>query len=115
MKGWSSLSYLKYQEDRLKQFLKKNTGMKVLTQVDFKITTPADDEDDEGNTERQVINIRSRRFEVLNTDDTSDTLIEMADDIQTQIGKPYLSSSNIAVDKRCKITIHYDKYNPTSG
>ena len=60
MKGWKGLSYLKYQEDRLKQFLNKNTGMKVLIQVDFEIITPADDEDDD--VERQVIKFRSRRF-----------------------------------------------------
>ena len=46
MKGLRGLSYLKYQEDRLKQFLNNNTGMKVLIQVGFKIITPDDDEDD---------------------------------------------------------------------
>ena len=96
MKGWKGLSYLKYQEDRRKQFLNKNTGMKVLTQVDFKILTPAGDGDDVG---RQVLKFRSRRFEVLNTDCISDTLIKMADDIQTQIDKSYLSSSDIAIDR----------------
>ena len=30
MKGFRGSSYLKYQEDRLKQFLNNNTGMKVL-------------------------------------------------------------------------------------
>ena len=60
-----------------------------------------------------MIKFRSKRFEVLNTDDISDMLIKMADDIETQIGKSYLSASNIAVDKIDKITIHYVKYNPT--
>ena len=36
MKGFKGLSYLKYQEDRFKQFLNNNTGMKVLIEVDFK-------------------------------------------------------------------------------
>ena len=112
MKGLRGLSYLKYQEDRLKQFLNINTGLKVLIQVDFKITHPGD-EDDEGNAERQVVKFRSRRFEVLNTDDISDTLIEMADGIEAQIGKSYVSASNIATDKIDKITIHYDKYSST--
>ena len=115
MKGWKGLSYLKYLEDRLKQFVNKNTGMKVVIQVDLKLTTPADDEDGDDDVERQVIKFRSRRFEILNTGDISDTLIKMADGIQTQIDKSYLSSSNIAIDKTYKITIHYDKYNPTSG
>ena len=113
MKGWKGLSYLKYQEYRLNQFLNNNTGMKVLIKVDFKIITPDDDEDDEGRIERQVIKFRSRRFEILNTDDISDTLNKMADDIQTQIGSSYLSSSGITLAKIDKITIHYDKYNPT--
>ena len=86
--------------------------MKVLTQVGFKIITPADDEDD-GDVDRQVIKFRSRRFEVLNTDDISYTLIKTADDIQTRIDNSYLSSSNIAIDKIAKITIHSDNYNPT--
>ena len=34
MKGLTGLSYLKYQEDRLKQFLNQNTGMKILIHVD---------------------------------------------------------------------------------
>ena len=34
MKGLRGLSHLKYQEDRLKQFLNKNTGMKILIHVD---------------------------------------------------------------------------------
>ena len=37
----------------------------------------------------------------------------MADDIQTQIGNSYLQSSDIVLYKIEKITIHYDKYNPT--
>ena len=86
--------------------------MNVLTQVDFKIITPADDEDDD-DVERQVITFRSKEIEVLNTDDISDTLIKMADDIQTQTDKSYLSSSNIAIDNIDTHTIHYDKYNPT--
>ena len=111
--GWEGLTYLKYQEDRLKQLLNENTGMKVVTQVGFTIITPAEENDDEGNDVRDVIQLRSRRFEVLNTDDTSATLTKMADDIQAQIGNPYLQSSDIVFDKIEKLTIHYDRYNPT--
>ena len=39
MKGWKGLTYLVHQEDRLKQLLNENTGMKILIQVDFKIIT----------------------------------------------------------------------------
>ena len=109
MKGWKGLSYLKYQEDRLKQFLNNNTGMKVLIEVGFKVGSGDDDAD---TIERQVIKFRSRRFEILNTDGISDVLIKMADDIQTQIVSSYLSSSGITLDRINKIRIHYDKYNP---
>ena len=88
--------------------------MKVLIQVDFKITAPEDGFDDEGNPEQQqVTKFRSRRYEVSNTDDITDVLAKMIDDIKTQIGNSYLSSSNITIDKIDKLTIHYDKYNPT--
>ena len=87
MKGWKGLPYLKYQEDRLKQFL-KNTGMKVLTQAGFKIVTPAYDEDDD-DVERQVVKFRSRKLEELNTGDISYTLIKMAGGIQPQIDNSY--------------------------
>ena len=95
LRGWKGLAYLKYQEDRLKQFLNENTGMKVLIQVGFKISTPDDGEDGEGNHVRQVMKFRSRRFEVLNTDDISATITKMTDDIETHIGNSYLSSSDI--------------------
>ena len=39
----------------------------------------------------------------------------MAGDVQAQIDKSYLSSSNIAIDKIDIITINYDKYNPTGA
>ena len=112
LKGLKGLSYLKYHEDRLKQFLNKNTGMEVLIQVGFKVTHPADDEDDEGNAVRQVIKLRSRRFDILNTDDITDVLTKIIDDINIRIERSYLSDSNIAIDKLYKIAIHYDKSNP---
>ena len=45
MPGFKGLSYLKYQEYRLKQFLNNNTGMKVLIEVDFIINTNDADAD----------------------------------------------------------------------
>ena len=90
------LSYLKYQEYRFKTFLNNNTGMKVLTEVDFKVFDPTEEDDDGYNVipaKIKLIKFRSRRFEILSTDDISDTLIKMANGIQTQIDKSYLSSS----------------------
>ena len=90
LRGFKGLPYLKYQEARLKQFLNKNVGMKVLIQVDIKIITEADKRDDEGNHVREVIKFRSRRFEVLNTDDITDVISKMAKDIQTQFEEYHL-------------------------
>ena len=74
LSGWKGLPYLKYQEDRLTQLLNEHTGMKVLIQVEFAIRTAFDEKYDEGNDVRKVIQFRSRRFEVLNTDDITATL-----------------------------------------
>ena len=73
--------------------------MKILTQVDFTIITPADKQDGEGNDARDVIQLRSRRFEVLNTDDIAATLTKMADGIQAQIGNSYLQGSDIVLNE----------------
>ena len=101
-----------YQEDRLKQFLNKDTGMKILIQADIIITSEADIYD-EGNQVRKVIQFKNRRFEVLNTDDITDVMTKMAEDIETQVGNSHLNSSDIVIDKTSKLMINYDKYNPT--
>ena len=103
MKGLRGLSYLKYQGDRLKQFLNKNTGMKILIHVDALIK--------DGDT----ITFKSRRYEVLNTDDISDVMTNMAKDIDTQIENAQLSKSNIVIENIIKIIINYDKYNPAGA
>ena len=112
MRVFKVLSDLEYKGNRLKQFLHKNTRMKVFFQVDFKIITP-DEKPDDDKPIRQVIKFRNRRFEVPNTDGIPATITKMTDGIGTQIGNSYLSSSYINLDKADKITIHYDKYHPT--
>ena len=51
--------------------------------------------------------------EVLNTDGISDVMTNMAKDTDTHIENAQLSKYNIVVEKMIKITISYDKYNPT--
>ena len=101
MKGLRGLSYLRYQEDRLKQSLTENTGMKILIHVDA-LSTKGD-----------TITFKSRRYEVLNTDDVADVMNKMAQDIELQIEISQLGKSNIVIEKINKITVNYDKYNPT--
>ena len=100
MKGFRGLSYLKYQEDRLKQFL-KNTGMKILIHVDAL------------SKDGDTITFKSRGYGVLNVGDISDVMTKMAKDIDTQIEHAQLSKPNIAIERVSQITISYDKYNPT--
>ena len=57
LKALRGLSYLKYQEYRLTQFLNKNTGMKILIQVDI-ITKSEADIDDEGNHVRKEMQFK---------------------------------------------------------
>ena len=113
MNGFKGLSYLRYQEDRLKQFLNNNTGMKVLIEVDFSIITKGGGEDADSTERPPFIKFRSRRYEILNTDDVLDVLTNMTQDIIRQIHSSYLQKSGLKIDKINKITIHYDKYNPT--
>ena len=101
MKGLRGLSYLKYQEDRVKQFLNRNTGMKILIHVDAL------------SKDGDTITFKPRRYEVLNTDDVADVMNKMAQDIELQIEISQLGKSNIVIEKISKITVNYDKYNPT--
>ena len=60
-----------------------------------------------------TVTFKSRRHEVLNTDDITDVMTKMATDIETQIEHAQLSKSNIVVEKINKIIINYDEYHPT--
>ena len=91
MKGLRGLSYLKYQEDRLKQFLKKNTGMKILIHVDAL------------SKDGDTITFKPRRYEVLNTDGITDVMTKMGMDIETQIENAPLSKPIIVIEKIIKI------------
>ena len=103
LKGLKGLSYLKYQ-NRLRRYLQDGAhpGMKITIVVYVKT--------DEGE-----IPFKSRRYEVLNVDDLDKALINMAEDIELQIENNQVKNYNLIVDKIDKITIHYDRYNPTRG
>ena len=78
-----------------------NTGMKILIHVDAL------------SKDGDTITFKSLIYEVLYTDDISDVMTKMAKDIHTQVENAQLSKSNIVIEKISKITIKYDKYNPT--
>lgn len=82
LEGLKGLSYPGYQGDRLKLFLNSNTGVKVLVHVGA-LT-------DQGDT----INFKSRRYEVLNTADIQQALIDMVGVLKIRL-KMHLSRNEI--------------------
>ena len=84
LKGLQGLSHLKYQYDKLNAFLTRNPNMQILIVVYamFEVL------DEEGEVvEETVKDMRSRRYEIHNSNDLKDTLNNMAADIELQIEK----------------------------
>ena len=111
LKGLKGLSYLKYQYDKLQEYLSRNTGMKILVVASINFLT---DEDDDGvpSVTREV---RSRRYDIHNPNDLHDALNNMAGDIELIIETRQFHKSNLRVHSIDKLVIHYDRYNPTRG
>ena len=65
LRGLGGLTYLRYQEDRLKQFLNKNTGMKVLIQVGIIITSEADTDDEDNHVRKVSSKVEDLRYYTL--------------------------------------------------
>ena len=63
----------------------------------------------------ETVTFKSRRFEVVNTADIQAALNNMAGDIEHHIGGDPLKESNISITQITKMTVHYDRYNPTRG
>ena len=108
VQGIKALQYLKYQDFKLKQFLEKHNGMKVVLEVFGTYKSKKTNEDIRHTT-------RSRRYEITNKEDIPKTLSQMATDIEIQMDKMELSESGLVITKIDKLTFHYDKYNPTRG
>ena len=108
VQGIKALQYLKYQDFKLKQFLEKHNGMKVVLEVFGTYKSKKTNEDIRHTT-------RSRRYEITNAEDIPKTLSQMATDIEIQMDKMELSESGLVITKIDKLTFHYDKYNPTRG
>ena len=105
LSGYRGLSYLKYQKERLTEYLKKEKQMKVLIEVDVAFNHP--------EAEEVRHTIRSRRYNILNEEDLNKAINNMAGDIEEQIENSQLKRSGLTIKKIMKITIHYDKYDPT--
>ena len=106
LQGYKGLSYLKYQEPRLKEFLTRNNNMKIRVDVDISFRHPE-------HEEPQIHRIPSRIYTINNHEELKTTIDNMASDIEIKIENSQLKKSGYQIKKIEKITIHYDKYNPT--
>ena len=109
LKGYRGLSYIKYQEPRLKEFLQTAKNMKIRIDVDI-IFNHKDEEDGE-----RKIKIPSRIYTVLNEEELKKAIDNMASDIEIKVENSQLRKSGYTIKKVDGIHIHYDKYNPTRG
>jgi len=112
LKGLKGLSHLKYQYDKLNTFLNRNPNMKILIVVYVIFDVLDEDGDAIGGT---VKDMKSRRYEIHNSNDLKDTLNNMAADIELQIEQKQLHKSKFRIKGIDKTLIHYDRYNPTRG
>ena len=106
LSGFKGLSYLKYQKERLNDYLKKHKSMKVLITVELKFEK-VDEEEEEKHS------VISRRYNILNEQDLSDAINTMASDIEITVENKNLNKSGLKIKKVSKITINYDEYDPT--
>ena len=72
--------------------------------------------DEDGEVvDESLKDMRSRRYEIHNSNDLKDTLNNMAADIELQIEQKQLHKSKFRIKGIDTILIHYDRYNPTRG
>ena len=108
VRGIKALQYLKYQDYRMKEYLKKHKGMKVILQSFGTFKSKKTDEE-----LRHMI--KSRRYEITNEDEIPNVLNQMATDIEFQMDKMELSESGLVIKQIDKLKFNMDKYNPTRG
>ena len=69
--------------------------------------------DEHGNFKEILTPIRSRRYNVLNEEDLNKAVNNAGNDIILILENKQLKKSGLRLKKVNKITIHYDKYDPT--
>ena len=77
LKGLKGLSYLKYQKQRLTEFLNRNPNMKIIVETDLSFKNP--------DNELIQRRLRSRRYNIHNPDELNTVLNNIGHDIETQI------------------------------
>ena len=108
VRGIKALQYLKYQDLRLKEYLRKHSGMKVMLHVFATLKSKKTNED-----VRQVI--KSRRYNITNEGEIPNVLNQMASDVEHQAEVMEVSESGLVITQIDKLKFNYDKCNPTRG
>ena len=108
VKGVKAIQYLKYQDFKIREYLQKHKGMKVLLQTFSNFKSKKTNE----IVRREV---RSRRYEITNEDEITNVLNQMATDIEHQAEVLEMSESGLVLTQMDKIKFNFDKYNPTRG
>ena len=110
MKGYRGLSYLKYQFDRLNDYLSGAPGMKIIVVANVAFLTDEDADDDPPSVFHDV---KSRRYEITNSTQLQDVINKMAADIELQIELKQFHKSGLRIHAIDKLTVNFDRYNPT--
>ena len=102
VRGIKALQYLKHQDLRLKEYLRKHNGMKVMLQVFATLKSKKTNED-----VRQVI--KSRRYNITNEGEIPNVLNQMASDVEHQAEVMEVSESGLVITQIDKLKFNYDK------
>ena len=99
VRGIKALQYLKYQDLRLKEYLMKHKGMKVILQVSATMKSKKTNEEIRES-------IRSRRYNITNEEEIPQKLNQMSTGIEFQLDKMEMSESGLLLK-------HIDKLKST--
>ena len=108
VRGLKGLSYIKYQDKTLKEYVDEHKGMKIILEMFASYRNKKTNELIEHNT-------RSRMYEITNKEEVNKILNQMATDIEIQLDKMEMSESGLVITQISKLKFHFDKYNPTRG
>ena len=110
LKGYRGLTYLKYEYNRLYDFLMGFPGMAITVVANVAFLTEEDGDDDEPSEWREV---KSRRYELTNTTQLMDVMNNIAADIQIQIELKQFHKSGLRIHSIDQLTVMYTIFNPT--
>ena len=110
LKGFRGLTYLKYEYNRLYEFLQGFPGMAIIVVANVAFLSDEDADDDEPSVIHEV---KSRRYELTNTTQLMDVMNNIASDIQKQIELKQFHKSGLRIHSIDKLTIMYSIFNPT--